>query len=192
MCISFLPLPILPRYVPPNHSSDQDVQTEITQSNAVTDSIRRRVIASVELCANDSAEVPNRDLQSACGRPLRSAGHIHGRPAEGERSGWVDAGGAEEHAEVTDAGVVVMWSMDSLAFDGGRDDVVFVVGKEYDVADDGDCAGGDCEGCADPRFGGDPRDCDGDDGCKGVWGDGEELSLVGAVAEGDDDCWLGC
>ena len=191
MSFSLVPRRILPLHVPPDRPCDKDIQAEVTQSDAVADSVPWSIVASVELRSNDGAEVADRNLHPTCGCPLRSTGHVHSGPSKCECSCRVDAGGAKEDAEVADAGVVVMWSVDGLAFDGGCDDVVFVVGEEDDVADDGDCAGCNCEGCSNSRFCGDPRDGDGDNGCEAVRWNGEELCLVGAVAEGDDDCGLG-
>lgn len=156
----------------------------------MADSVCRRIVASVELSANDSAEIPDRDLHSTGSRSLGAARDIDGRPAECQSGRWVDTGGAEEHAKVADARVVVVWSMDGLAIHGRRDDVVLVVGEEDDIADDSDCTGYHCKRCSDAGFGGDPCDGDGDDGGESVWWNGEELCLPGAVAEGDDDCWL--
>ena len=108
----------------------------------------RRTLRPIQLRADDRAQIPNRDLHAARDRALCRARHIHGRPAERERGRRVDAGGAEEHADVGDGGVVVVGGLGGDALGDRLGDVEAVVREQDDVADYGEGGGGHGEGGA--------------------------------------------
>ena len=156
----------------------------------MTNRVRRSVVASVKLGPYDSAEVADRNLQSTCSGSLGPARNIDGGPAERERYRWVDASGGKEHAEIANAWMVVIWSMHGLACDMCRLDVIFVIGQEDDVTNDGNCARCHCEWCSHSYTCRHRCNQDSQNGCQAIRRDSEQLRLIGTVAKGLDDGWL--
>jgi len=114
----------------------------------------RRILRSVQLRTNNSAQITNRDLQTSGHSALRGTADVHSRPAEDKSNGGVDASCAEEHADVGNA-----WFVEDDGFGLVRVDVS--VGQEDDVADRGGAGCSDDEGGADVAFFGDDGDADG-------------------------------
>lgn len=130
----------------------------------MTNNIPRRVTRPIQLRANNSADIPDRNLHGVGGGALRLSADVDGRPGEAEGHGGVDACGGEEGAGVGDAGFVG-W--------------VGVCEQDY-VAYDGDCGGEQDEGTpASVAFGD-----DGVDYCEDCGEGLEARALVGVFGGG--------
>jgi len=114
----------------------------------------RRILRSVQLRTNNSAQITNRDLQTSGHSALRGTADVHSRPAEDKSNGGVDASCAEEHADVGYTWFVEDDSLGLVLVDVG-------IGEENDVADSGCASCSDDEGGADVAFFGDDGDADG-------------------------------
>lgn len=169
-----LPLLILPLEQKVQDGRDDNVRQQIAQRKAVAHKVPRAVVGAVQLRAEHSTQVSNRDLHGVGHGALRLARDVDGRPREGERRRRVDATGCEKGAHVRDS-----WATGWVA-----------VGEQDDVAD-GSKGGrsGDKRSALVQALG------EGGNGqCReegeGVWRNGEQLGIGSCVAQGFDDTWL--
>ena len=144
----------------------------------------RRILRSVQLCPNDSAEVADRNLKTSRNSTLCRTTDVDGRPTKDKSNGRVDSCCTEEHAYVG-----YTWFIE----DGGLGLVLVDVGVcEEDYVADCSCAcSSNDEGGADVAFLGDDGDADGQDRGENVWRHSEELGCCCGVAEVLDDGGLG-
>lgn len=85
----------------------------------MTQEIPRRRLSPVQLRAQHSAQIPNRDLHGVGDAALRLARDVVRRPRKHDGHGRVDACGGEEGAQVRDAWAVLGKEEDvSYAADG--------------------------------------------------------------------------
>lgn len=138
--------------------------------------VPRTIRRPVQLRANHSAHIPNRDLHRVGGGALRLPAHVDGGPGQGKGYGGVDSGCGKEGADVGLAG-----------FGCGVG-----VGEENDVADYGDCGAEQDEGSATGiAFGDDGVDHCEDRGEGLGWGAGGQWVVALGMGEslGNTNVW---
>lgn len=99
----FLP-PILPVQNRPKQAHNTQIRNQIPKRKRMTQEKPRRHILTIQLSANDRAQIPNRDLQRICHAPFRLPRDVIRRPRKNDSDRRIDSRGGEDGSCVRHSG----------------------------------------------------------------------------------------